>query len=379
MKVFFLALFWSLWFLVFSTRTSISPLLPVIEDELHLSHAMSGALYLSLSIGYTLSLLLSGIVAPRFGYKRSIMLGYVILAVTLSSPWFVSAYGIFVVVFFLVGAGGGLYLPSAIPLLTKLFDSRHWGKTLAIHDTAASMSILLIPFLTTLALRALNWRGFFLILGACCAAAITLFWIFVPDAPPREDEVQGNLSRILVRREFWIMVPLWMVAATASMGLYSIIPLFLVKGRGIPLETANTVFGLSRIGGVLATLLAGFLADRFGVRRVLVFSFLFTGLSTIGIAVAPSFIFLLVMLFIQAPLSNAFFPVGLVAISKLSDAGERSLFTGATIGGGTIAGLGMAPFLLGAAADAWSFQAGILVAGGVIFLACLLPLLLDDI
>ncbi|MFP4036596.1 MAG: MFS transporter [Desulfobacteraceae bacterium] len=379
MKIFFLGLFWSLWFLVFSTRTSLSPLLPVIEDELHLSHAMAGSLYLCLAVGYTTSLLLSGIVAPRFGYKRSIILGYLTLAVTLASPWIIQAYGFFALVFLFVGAGGGLYLPSAIPLLTKLFDARHWGKALAIHDTAASVSILLTPFLVTLVLRLMNWRGFFLILGGCCAAAITLFSIFVPDAPPKEGEQQGSLKQILMRRELWVMALLWMVAATANMGLYSIIPLFLVKGKGISLETANTIFGLSRISGVLTTLLAGFLVDRFGVRRILVTALFLTGLSTIGMATAPTLPLLLVMLFIQAPLSNAFFPVGLVAISKLSNVGERSLFTGATIAGGTITGLGLAPFLLGAAADAWSFQAGILITGGVIVAACLLPLLLDNV
>ncbi len=379
MKILFLGLFWSLWFLAFSTRTSLSPLLPVIEDELHLSHALAGGLYLALSIGYTLSLLLSGVLAPRIGYKRSILIGYVALAGALACPWFARDYTVLLGIFFLVGAGSGLYLPSAIPLITRIFDTRHWGKALAFHDTAASISILAIPFLTTLTLYFLDWRGFFLILGGFCLVGVTLFGLLVPDAPPQSEEVRGSLLRIFRRPDFRIMAVLWMVAATASMGLYSILPLFLVKEKGIPLDTANTLFGLSRIGGVFATVLAGFLADRFGVRRVLLFILLITGLSTVGIALAPSFLLLVVMLFIQAPLSNGFFPVGLVAISKLSDTGERSLFTGATISGGTIAGLGLAPLCLGAAADVWSFQAGILVAGGIIMAVSFVTLLLRDI
>lgn len=379
MKLFYLALFWSLWFLVFSTRTSLSPLLPVIEDELHLNHAQAGGLYLALSIGYTLSLLLSGIVAPRLGYKRSILLGYVGLSLALVFLWFAKGYIVLAGIFFLIGAAGGLYLPSAVPLITKLFDPENWGKSLALHDTAASISILSIPFLTTLALRFLPWRGFYLVLAGTSMVAITLFALAVPDAPPQQDEERGSLTRILKRPAFWVMAGLWMVAATASMGLYSIIPLFLVKEKGIALGTANTIFGFSRVGGVISTLLAGVLVDRFGVRRLLLFVFLITGASTVGIALAPSFLFLVVLLFIQAPLSNAFFPVGLVAISKLSDPGERSLFTGATIAGGTIAGIGVAPLCLGAAADVWSFQAGILVTGGIIMAASLLPGLLRDI
>ncbi len=379
MKILFLGLFWSLWFLTFSTRTSLSPLLPVIEDELGLSHALAGGLYLALAVGYTSSLLLSGALAPKIGYKRSILISCVSLAAALACPWFARDYHVLLGIFFLVGAGSGLYLPSAIPLLTRLFDARHWGKALAFHDTAASISILSIPFLTTLTLYFLNWRGFFLILAGSCLLAVSLFGLLVPDAPPQADEKQGSLQQILRRPDFWTMVALWMVAATASMGLYSIMPLFLVKEKGIPLETANTLFGFSRIGGAFATVLAGFLADRFGVKRVLVFILLVTGLATVGIATAPNFMFLVAMLFIQAPLSNGFFPVGLVAISQLSHPGERSLYTGATISGGTIAGIGLAPLCLGAAADAWSFQAGILVTGCIIMAAAFVPLLLRDI
>lgn len=379
MKGLYLALFWSLWFLVFSTRTSLSPLLPVIEDELLLSHARAGGLYLALSIGYTLSLLLSGVVAPRLGYKRSILLGYVSLSLILFSLWFADSYIVLAGIFFLIGAAGGLYLPSAIPLITKLFDPKHWGKSIALHDTAASISILSIPFLTTLVLGFFPWRGFYLMLAGACVVALTLFALAVPDAPPQQDEERGNLIRIMKRPSFWVMVGLWMVASTASMGLYSILPLFLVKEKGIPLGTANTIFGLSRVGGVAATLLAGFLVDRFGIRRLLLLIFLITGAATVGIALAPSFGLLAVMLFIQAPLSNAFFPAGLVAISRLSNTGERSLFTGATISGGTIAGIGLAPLCLGAAADVWSFQAGILVTGGIIMAAALLPGLLREL
>lgn len=378
MNIRYLSLFWSLWFLTFSTRTALSPLLPVIEDELHLSHALSGGLYLALSIGYTLSLLMSGALAPRVGYKRSIIIGYAALAGALACPWFAGDYFVLVGIFFLVGAGGGLYLPSAVPLLTKIYETRHWGKALAFHDTAASISILAIPFLTTLALYFMNWRGFFLVLAGACILSVTVFGLVVPDAPPEAGKQGGGSPGIFMKPEFWIMVFLWMVAATAGMGLYSITPLFLVREKGIPLETANTLFGLSRIGGVFATILAGFLVDRFGVKRVLTSVLLISGLSTVGISLAPSFPVLVMMLFIQSPVSSGFFPVGLVAISRMSRPEERSLFTGATIAGGTFAGLGLAPLFLGAAADVWSFQAGILVTGVIIVCAAFVPLMIRD-
>lgn len=46
MNILFLLLFWSLWFLNFSTRTVLSPLLPIFEKELQISHALAGSIFL---------------------------------------------------------------------------------------------------------------------------------------------------------------------------------------------------------------------------------------------------------------------------------------------------------------------------------------------
>jgi hypothetical protein len=78
------------------------------------------------------------------------------------------------------------------------------------------------------------------------------------------------------------------------------------------------------------------------------------------------------MLVFQATFMPVFFPAGLVAISKLTNLGDRSAFVGATVAFGVIFGTGMAPTLLGTVADLWSFQAGMMVQGlltmGICFL-----------
>jgi MFS family permease len=97
---------------------------------------------------------------------------------------------------------------------------------------------------------------------------------------------------------------------------------------------------------------------------------LWTGLSTVGIAVVRNFWLLAILLFVQSTLGNALFPIGFVGISKLTDANERSLFTGMTISLSAIMGLGVTPLALGTVADLWNFQAGILVLGVLTTLSC---------
>ena len=69
MRLLPLFVFWCLWFLNFSTRSAFSPILPLIEDTLSLSHEAAGGLFTSLATGYGLTLLLASRLASAFGCK----------------------------------------------------------------------------------------------------------------------------------------------------------------------------------------------------------------------------------------------------------------------------------------------------------------------
>jgi NNP family nitrate/nitrite transporter-like MFS transporter len=370
MKIFLLLLFWSLWFMNFSVRAVMSPLLPIIEDELAISHAMAGSIFSFLAVGYTITLLLSGLLSPRIGYKRTIVLGSAILTIAVFCFKYTHTYVSVVTIALLIGLGAGIYLPSAIPLITAIFGRDNWGKVFAFHETAASSSILAIPLLTALGLRFLHWKSLFVILSAACLIVLISFWAFSPSPHP-EEEKGAPLLHILSRRDFWLITILLVFAASNSLGLYNVIPLMLVKEKGIGLEIANTIFGFSRVGGVFIVVIAGLLVDRYGARKLLFLAVLITGISTTGLALVQAVPLLMVVLFLQATAASAFFPVGLVAISKLTTVDERSTFTGTTIAIGVVVGLGVTPALLGTAADAWSFQIGILILGLLTVMSCM--------
>jgi MFS family permease len=373
MKILFL--FWSLWFLNFSTRTVLSPLLPVFERDLGISNALAGSTFLFLAVGYTCSLLVAGWLTPRVGFKRSIALGFGILIGALVGLPFIRSYFHLGLVALLLGLGGGIYSPCALPLLTSSISPDKWGKSIAFHETAASFSLLAIPLLAAAAMQFVRWPVLILILSALCLAATVVFLFRSPDPRP-EREHKSPFSRVLRRRDFWVISALWGFAAAGGLGLYNLIPLFLVNEKGLSIETANTIFGLSRIGGLLVMFLAGFLIDKIGVKRVLLLSLLVSGFGTTGIAFADAFPLLVGMLVLQATFMPIFFPAGLVAISKLTDFTDRSAFAGATVAVGIIFGTGLAPTLLGLVADARDFQTGIFFQGMLTMAVCLLlPLL----
>lgn len=345
--------------------------MPVIEDELAISHTLAGNVFLFLSLGYTVSLLLSGVLSPRIGYKKSILIGFFVLMSALISLRFTNSYLYLVFIAVFIGLGAGVYLPSAIPLLTSIFRHDQWGRAIAFHETASSFSIFSIPIITGIILHAFYWRNLFFLLALAIFFMGIAFWRLSPDIRPERESTKG-FSRVLRRKDFWYMAILWVFAASNGLGLYNMIPLFLVKECGMALETANSIFGVSRIGGFLMAILSGFLVDLYGVKKILFFILAVTGISTVCLSIAPRGAILIITLIIQATFSTGFFPVTLVAISKITEINERSSFTGATIAIGVTFGLGLTPFLLGVAADKWSFHAGIFTLGLLTVISCVL-------
>lgn len=370
MKIFFLLLLWSLWYINFSSRTIISPILPIIEDEFAINHAVAGSIFFFLSIGYAISSLLSGAVSHRIGYKKGITLSFLILVGSLFFLRYATSYASFAVTSLFLGLGAGIYLPSILPLITAVFGRENWGKVLGFHETAASFSILSIPLIATVTLRFLEWRSLFLIFSVACLVVGILFHFFSPDLHSQKEK-SGQFSHVLRRKDFWIIGMLWILATSNGLGLFNVIPLFLVKENGMELDVANTIFGLSRIGGFFVTILAGFLADRFGVKRILFLILLATGLSTISLSLAQTTPILIVTLILQSSINAGSFPVILVAISKLTEFSERSIFTGTSIAMGVVFGHGFTPMILGVVADAWNFKTGIFSLGVLTSLSCI--------
>jgi len=378
MKLLPLFIFWCLWFLNFSTRTIFSPILPLIEDSLSLSHGAAGGLFTSLSIGYSLTLLIAGRFASIWGYKRTVVFGFMGTGLALLGFQWVESYKAFHILFFILGIATGTYLPSIIPIITETYDYKHWGKAIGSHDSAASFSIFSIPILVAFGLNYLSWKNLLLILGIVSLLLPIYFWKISVEPKREMSEQKGSILLLLKRKTVWIIGFLWIFAAGSCLGLYSILPLFLVKERGIDFHFANNLFGISRVGGVFVSILIGFLLDRYGYRKMLVFGIITTGLSTIGLSLASTLPLIVITLILQATLSLAFFPIGLASISKLTPLSERAMATGVIISIGVIFGLGFTPFLLGVIADHFSFQAGILGLGILTTLSSLMVRFLRD-
>lgn len=367
----------SLWFLNFVGRTILSPVLPLIEDEFLISHAKASSIFIFLSVGYGISIFFSGLLSGVFGYKKAIMVSLLVTALVFFLIPVVKVFSALYVFAFIIGLSTGIYIPAVIPLITSYFDEKIWSKAIAIHDSAASIGVFAAPLIVTFLLRFLQWRGVLCAVGFIFLIAAAVFYMLFHELKVGRvsKAVFGNFIR---RKSLWVLSAIWVFAASTSIGVYYVTPLFLTKELYLDIGYANTIFGISRIGGFIVAISSGFLVSRFSIRTIMISILIISGASTAFVALA-GVRFIGLALFLQASFIYGFFPAGLIAISKIFDLNVRGLATGFIFGIGVIIGWGVTPYLLGLSGDHLSFKFGILVLGLAVMLSSSLILHLKEL
>lgn len=358
-------IFTSIFFLNFTSRLTPAPLAPRIEVDFDLSHADAGALFFFISAGYFVTLIGSGFVSSRINHMRTIVTSNTALGLAMIATAFCSGANAMRLGLFMVGMAAGLYLPSAIATLTSLVPSRHWGKAIAIHELAPNLSFIATPLICEAVLAWFSWRGVFLVLGIMSLIMSPVFMRYSRGGEFKgEAPGFGSLGQLVGDLSFWVMVLLFSLGVLSTLGLYTMLPLFLVSEHGIDRNAANTLLALSRIPGVIMAFVGGWATDRIGPRRTLKIVLLIAGLMTFLVGVVSSSA-IRTLVFLQPLIAVCFFPAGFAAISLIVPPRLRNIAVSLIIPLAFVVGGGLAPVFIGFLGDRHSFSLGIMICGGL--------------
>jgi MFS transporter, NNP family, nitrate/nitrite transporter len=363
-----------IFYLNFVSRIILGPFLPVIEQELGLGHGGAGSLFLFIQIGYAAGLLGSGIVSWRFSHRHTIVASAVAVGISLAGLSLTSSLWTMRLWLVLVGTGAGLYLPAGVATITHLVKDAHWGKALAFHELAPNLAFITAPFLADALLASISWRGVLALLGG---VAMLLGGCFALSGhggsrqgeAPRLQTVAGLLRDPAV----WAMMLIFAAGVGSSLGLYSMLPLFLVSGSGMTLRAANSLTGLSRVACLAIAFFSGWLTDRMGHRHALTVALTTTASLNLCLGLFPGPILTPIFVFLQGAAAVMFFPAAFAAVSRLVPGQMRNLGVALTTAVGVFLGGGGVPALVGYLAEVASFSAAFTVVGA---LAIFSPLLL---
>ena len=366
----------SIFLLNFTSRIIVAPLLPTIEEDLGFSHGDAGSLFLFLSFGYFISLIGSGYISSRITHKKTITVsaiavGAAISLISVSKSLFAMRFCVF-----LLGISAGTYLPSGITTITSLVNPRQWGKAVAIHELAPNLSFLLTPLLVEMLLYWFVWSNIFFLVGIgsiIMGFAFSHFGKggdFLGEAPNF-----SSIRPILNVPAFWILIFLFGLAIASTLGIYNMLPLYLVAEHEVSREWANSLISISRISTLGMALLAGWATDRFGPKPIMIGVFLITGILTLLLGIVTTR-WIGIVVFFQPMLAVCFYPAGFAALSLISTPENRNVAISLTIPIAFVIGGGAVPALIGIMADKGYFAWGISLSGALIMAGFFLSLFL---
>ena len=260
-----------------------APLLPLLMPRLGMSLKSAGTLMMVFQAASSLSQLLFGRMADR-GHARALLIGGPLLAaVVLSLMGLVERQLTLAAVLVTGGLGIAAFHPPGAMVAHTAGHGRP-GTAMSVFVTSGTIGFAVSPLLVAGAagrygLGATLW---FLLPGAACAL---LFARAVPGLPLAPPKPHGGGLRALrpQARSLFLLYLLVVLRTVVSLSFATFVPVLLTR-QGMSVGEAGAAMALYLFMSGIGGFWGGTLADRFGPRRVIVWSLL---LSTPFLLAAP--------------------------------------------------------------------------------------------
>ena len=235
-----------LFLLNYMSRSTLTPLLVSIEEDLGIGHAQATSLLLMQSAGFSSALAASGFLLSRFKPRQIATIPLAIAGGILLLMPLVHTLGQARLVFIAFGLGVGFYFPAGMATLSSLVFPKDWGKAVAIHELAPNTGFILIPLLAQAGLMFTDWRGVFAIMGVLMICTAGAFLLWGRGGNTRTDAPSFKGCGVLLKNPAsWIVALLMAVSMIGEFSIYSILQIFLVSAAGFGPEEANLGLSIS--------------------------------------------------------------------------------------------------------------------------------------
>jgi MFS family permease len=273
-------------------------LLPFVRQDLGLNYLQAGLLTSAFSLTAGVSQLFGGWISDRIDRKKAMAIGLVGVGICTLGIGFAPNYYSILAILILQGIMAGWYHPSAVASLTGCFEEARRGKAIAVHMLGGTIGFLIGPSLGAVISTALNWHYAFVILAFPAVIAAVLAWTMLklptPVAVLGGTQYQEGARQKIKFRDiiniFRSMLGIFLVVMAVQLFIgpaMSFVSLFLVDQHHMSTAAAAVWVSIIRAGSVAGSLLGGWLSDRWGRQRAVLFSLVFLGLMVYLLAHLP--------------------------------------------------------------------------------------------
>ena len=375
-----LALGWMIYFSFGMVVASLVPLVSIIKADLNLSYTQLGMILGAWQLVFMGAAAPAGWAIDRFGPKRVLTVGALIIAVAVSLRTFADSFGflLFTVAFF--GLGGPITAVGLTKLVADWFTGASRGLASGIYITGAAAGIAMVLALTHPVILPLmgGWREAHMLYGGIAFAIAVVWFLFGRDNPDstfdrkarKQNKEKGSYRSVITQSAVWMVILVGFAGFLSNHGVRNWLPEIL-ENAGASREMAGLLGALPAVTGIFGSILVLRLATRrANARKMATLGLLIvTGFAVLAIMVADGWVLVLAIA-VEGFCAGAFAPLMLNTLMEMPSVGARN--TGAAAGlyfsvgelGGTAG-----PLLMGVAADiTGSFMAGMILVAAIMFI-----------
>jgi MFS family permease len=373
-----LAILWGTFFVGFSVRMAVIITMPLIREDLQITHAQAGMLLSIITASYGLIQFPSGILSDTLDNKKLLIMVTFSLVLALMGVSFSQDLLPFALSLLLTGLFVGFNTPISFSILSKTFPKR-MGTMMGIYNTAPSMAQFFGTYLSGVVAITYNWHYVYYVWILLALLLLLLVWHFINTTTTRKDapllELQTIKDFFSNKDLLYFLVP-FVAHSVCAFSVLNMNPLYLVEVYELDVALTATIFGGTRLLGFVGSLLGGFVSDRFSKTKLLLTSILTTTVSIYVFITLPFSLWTVCILGLQAISINFFFPIIYSLIIHLTSSSTLGKAQGLynsiafTIGG-------LAPYIMGVITDQSSFKLAFMfpILTGIIGIGWILLLL----
>lgn len=255
-----------------------------MQKELGLSGTEFGLLVAAPILTGSISRPLLGIWAEMFGAHRVyVLLMLAVAGFTFALPY-AQSYSMLLLVGLGLGFAGGAFAVGVV-YVSAWFPRERQGMALGLFGTG-NVGAALTGFAAPLLLLTLDWRQVAWIYSALMLATAVLFYLFAQTEPLRESAAAGQPATLRERlaplrnMQVWRFSLYYFLVFGGFVALASWLPRYYMGVYEVDLRTAGMLVASFSLPATLFRAVGGWLADRYGARRMMYISF---SVCTVGL------------------------------------------------------------------------------------------------
>jgi NNP family nitrate/nitrite transporter-like MFS transporter len=332
-------------------RAIFSPLMPYLQQELTISLATVGTLFLFVSVSFSVVMMFSGFLSSAVGHGNAIVTALGAIALGLIISGMAGNAIILATGMICIGAGAGTYAPSGIAMINTKINPKRRSTAFAFHEIGPNLAMLVSPLIVLGALPLLGWRGVLFLLGLLCGVGAICFHYFAAsDSGVGAKPNLTNMRTILRLPDVYMGMLMFSASIAGWQGVFNILPAYLVAHSDWSVEHVNSLVTWSRVISISMLLLAGWIIRSFGNRRTIIGILCFTAILTGLFSVAQGRL-LEVVVVLQPAFIAVLFPAQLTCLAEIGEPWYQNVTISLIITVGMGVGAGLVPALLGIFGD----------------------------